>query len=107
MNRSTAARLPDTNGFARPCLTHNAAIGERMNLNRRDLLVGFGGLAASAGSAASRAAAPQGEVAQTEAPAGFPRKADFTIEEGYTYINAAYTHPIPKVSLEAVRQAAD
>jgi selenocysteine lyase/cysteine desulfurase len=78
-----------------------------MNLNRRDLLVGFGGLAASAGSAASRAAAPQGEVAQTEAPAGFPRKADFTIEEGYTYINAAYTHPIPKVSLEAVRQAAD
>jgi selenocysteine lyase/cysteine desulfurase len=78
-----------------------------MNLNRRDLLVGFGGLAASAGGAAPRAAAPQAEAPQSEAPAGFPRKADFTIEEGYTYINAAYTHPIPKVSLEAVRQAAD
>lgn len=73
-----------------------------MTLNRRDLLVGLGGLAASAGSGAVRAAAPE-----TGAAAGFPRKADFMIEEGYTYINAAYTHPLPKVALEAVRQAAE
>ena len=37
----------------------------------------------------------------------FPRKGDFLIDEGTTYINAAYTHPIPKVSLEAVRRAAE
>jgi len=73
-----------------------------MNLNRRDLLVGLGGLAASASSGAVRAAPPE-----KDAPLGFPRKADFTIEEGYTYINAAYTHPIPKVALETVRQAAE
>ena len=36
----------------------------------------------------------------------FPRKSDFQIADGYTYLNAAYTHPIPKVSLDAVRSAA-
>jgi selenocysteine lyase/cysteine desulfurase len=73
-----------------------------MILNRRDLLVGLGGLAASASSGDVRATAPQGGAAL-----GFPRKADFTIEEDYTYINAAYTHPIPKVALEAVQLAAE
>ena len=37
----------------------------------------------------------------------FPRKDDFIIDEGYTYINAAYTHPIPKVALEAARRTAE
>ena len=85
-----------------------------MNLNRRDLLAGLGGLAASASGAAVRAEVPQAAPAPkippvpgTAAAAGFPRKADFMIEEGYTYINAAYTHPIPKVALDAVRQAAE
>jgi selenocysteine lyase/cysteine desulfurase len=74
-----------------------------MQFNRRDLLVGLGGLAASANGAAPRHAVA---VAGNHAPAGFPRKSDFTIEEGYTYINAAYTHPIPRVALEAARLAA-
>ena len=73
-----------------------------MNLNRRDLLVGMGGVAAAAGSGAIRAATPEIGLAP-----GFPRKADFTIEEGCTYINAAYTHPIPKVALAAVQNAAE
>jgi len=29
------------------------------------------------------------------------------IEEGYTYLNAAYTHPIPRVSVEAAQRAAE
>ena len=44
--------------------------------------------------------------AETDAPE-FPRKADFTIEDGYTYINAAYTHPMPTVAREAVQKAAE
>jgi selenocysteine lyase/cysteine desulfurase len=39
--------------------------------------------------------------------AAFPRKEDFTIEPGYTYLNAAYTHPIPRVSVDSARRAVD
>ncbi len=84
-----------------------------MNLNRRDLLTGIGGIAASAaltklGAQLSPASAFDGlvEGRRVGAPE-FPRKDDFNIEEGYTYINAAYTHPIPKVSLDAARRAAE
>jgi len=86
--------------------------GNAMTLNRRDLLAGIGGFAATAaftklGAQLSPASA-LGELADGVAPrAGFPRKDDFIIEEGYTYINAAYTHPIPKVALDAARRAAE
>jgi selenocysteine lyase/cysteine desulfurase len=84
-----------------------------MNINRRDLLAGIGGVAATA--AMNKLGAQIGPLSTasrpgTELPAGpveFPRKADFTIDEGYTYINAAYTHPIPKVALEAARRASE
>jgi selenocysteine lyase/cysteine desulfurase len=68
-----------------------------MTLHRRDVLCGLGGLAATAafGSLSARTAQ------------GFPRKADFLIDDGYTYLNAAYTHPIPKVSMDVVRRAAE
>jgi selenocysteine lyase/cysteine desulfurase len=36
-----------------------------------------------------------------------PRKSDFMIDEGYTYINAAYTHPIPRVALDAAHRAGE
>jgi selenocysteine lyase/cysteine desulfurase len=67
-----------------------------MNIDRRDALKGIGGLAVAAALGKPNAA----EAAQ--AP-GFPRKADFTITDGDTYINAAYTHPMPKVATNAVR----
>ena len=73
-----------------------------MTLPRRDLLAVFGGLAASRllGESHGRAELP--------APgAPFPRKADFAIPPGTTYLNAAYTHPIPRVSAEAARIAAE
>jgi selenocysteine lyase/cysteine desulfurase len=84
-----------------------------MKINRRDLLAGIGGVVATAAlkklgaemrplsDAASAAAQMPG------GPVELPRKEDFIIDEGYTYINAAYTHPIPKVSLEAARRAAE
>jgi selenocysteine lyase/cysteine desulfurase len=71
-------------------------------MKRRELLAGFGASAVAAAGlhpGRSRAAAP--------ADSKWPRKADFNIADGYTYINAAYTHPIPKVALSAARQAAE
>lgn len=74
-----------------------------MQMARREVLRGLGGLVA---------ATAFGKVAVRVRPIAtptmdFPRKDDFLIEEGYTYLNAAYTHPIPKVSLEAARRAAE
>ena len=77
-----------------------------MDINRRELLSGLGGLAASAalqgqreGAGPLQTAAP----ASRSAAAAFPRRADFAIPEGLTYINGAYTHPMPVAALEAVR----
>jgi selenocysteine lyase/cysteine desulfurase len=84
-----------------------------MSLNRRELLTGIGGFAATAafsklGAQVSEASELIGAAERASSSSlVFPRKDDFIIEEGYTYINAAYTHPIPKVSLEAVRRAAE
>jgi selenocysteine lyase/cysteine desulfurase len=71
-----------------------------MSLDRRDLLKGIGGLAASAAFGRLDA---QG-IAAAQPASGFPRKQDFDIADGYTYINAAYTHPMPRVATEAVRR---
>jgi len=88
-------------------------------VKRRELLAGFGGVAVAAAGMRARAglepAAASGSVAHPgsvaapgpAAAAGWPRKADFDIADGYTYINAAYTHPIPKVALAAARAAAE
>jgi selenocysteine lyase/cysteine desulfurase len=70
-----------------------------MTLDRREMLRGLGGIAGGAALGAFNGHLPQ--------TAGFPRKSDFLIEDGYTYLNAAYTHPIPKVAMEAVRNAAE
>jgi selenocysteine lyase/cysteine desulfurase len=84
-----------------------------MNINRRDLLAGIGGVAATAAFRKLGSQVPQLSDASSSgaempaAPLEFPRKADFVIDEGYTYINAAYTHPIPKVALEAARRAGE
>src|SRR5262249_53471902 len=82
-----------------------------MTVHRRDVLSGLGGLAATAAfpEFASRVlavGAPRSSAGAAP-PTAFPRKSDFLIEDGYTYINAAYTHPIPKVSLDAARRAAE
>ena len=70
-------------------------------MHRRDVLRGIGGIAAAGAAGAFGARA---DAAQTQA---FPRKSDFVIEPGYTYLNAAYTHPSPTVAREAIRRAAD
>ena len=77
-------------------------------MNRRERIAGLGGVAASAAFARLDAQLSEMPLSgRPESSLQMPRKADFMIEDGYTYINAAYTHPIPKVSLEAARRAAE
>ena len=80
-----------------------------MTMPRRHVLRGLGGLAATTalGIDARRVDGWMTPDGAATPATEFPRKGDFLIDEGTTYINAAYTHPIPKVSLEAVRRAAE
>lgn len=88
------------------------AVAHQKRMNRREVLASLGGLAAAQsfglGAGAAHALEPAHEPARLPAPgAPFPRKEDFSIEHGYTYLNAAYTHPIPKVAVQAARLASD
>jgi selenocysteine lyase/cysteine desulfurase len=77
-------------------------VNHTVSLPRREFFAAVGGLAASRllGESPTTIAMP--------APgATFPRKAEFAIAPGTTYLNAAYTHPIPRVSAEAARTAAE
>lgn len=65
-----------------------------MDLTRRDALRGLGGFVA--GLAA-------GQLPRVPA-SGFPRKADFDIQDGFTYVNGAYTHPMPRAAADAARK---
>lgn len=83
---------------------------DRATMDRREMLGALGGLAAARSlelRAGGAVAAPLDAAALPLAGAQFPRKDDFVIEEGVTFLNAAYTHPIPRVSVEAARRAAD
>ncbi|MFB3828122.1 MAG: aminotransferase class V-fold PLP-dependent enzyme [Bryobacteraceae bacterium] len=62
-----------------------------MKIKRRHLLAG--------GAAALAPAAGAQSVVEA-----LPRKADFALREGQTYINCAYTHPLPAASAENVRR---
>jgi selenocysteine lyase/cysteine desulfurase len=67
-----------------------------MNVARRMLLTGCGGVAAGS---ALRSAFGQH-------PAGFPRKQDFALLPRHTYINGAYIHPMPVATADNVRRYA-
>jgi selenocysteine lyase/cysteine desulfurase len=69
-----------------------------MQLNRRELLAGLGGLVVTETLAQTPSTSSSGPSGKT-----FPRKSDFAIPAGLTYINGAFTHPMPIASVEAVR----
>jgi selenocysteine lyase/cysteine desulfurase len=91
----------------------------RRFMDRRQALGALGGMAAlAAGGDTSRLYAsvpstiplPGSSAGPAGAPSGaveFPRKADFAIPDGVTFINCAYTHPMPKGATEAVRRYLD
>ena len=76
-----------------------------MSIDRRSLLTGLGSLAASAtlsgvqDSKSTRLPATSGTANST-----LPRKGDFAIPEGLTYLNGAYTHPLPLAAADAMRR---
>lgn len=81
-----------------------------MAITRRELVVGAGAAAAIAAfdgvATPLRSAGARLQGVRSGLPPEFPCKEDFAIAEGYTYINGAFTHPMPKVALEEVQQRA-
>ena len=82
-----------------------------MSPTRREVIAGLAGLAAtSAGrSLVAEGVTPprpraHGDVLAGSAHREFPRKSDFNLAAGYTYISGAYTHPMPVAAAEAMRQ---
>lgn len=86
-------------------MTAVAYYPKRMRTTRRSVLKGLGtaaALAALPGEARPQASAPG------RAPAAMlPAKSDFDIPPGVTYLNCAYTHPLPRAAHDAARQWAE
>ena len=89
-------------------------------MNRREFVSGmaaFGSAAVLDGTPRAQAAPPPqytqnrrvSGAAEPASPAdlSLPRKADFAIPEGETYINSAYVHPMPLAGREALRKYAE
>lgn len=74
-----------------------------MQTNRREFLTGIGGLAALSVHGANSEALLSAKSALTPAPA-LPAKNDFAIPDDITYLNCAYTHPMPAAAAQALRQ---
>jgi selenocysteine lyase/cysteine desulfurase len=76
-------------------------------MNRREFVSGMAAL----GSAAVLDGIPSAQKAPALSAAlaelTLPRKADFAIPEGETYINCAYVHPMPIAGREALRRYAE
>ena len=70
-----------------------------MIMTRREVGASFGALAASAALGrleARTGTGSSGANPSQRAATAFPRKADFTISDGYVYMNAAFCHPMPR-----------
>jgi len=77
-----------------------------MDMSRRDLMRGLGSLAATTAFPALATLRPEAALRSLRS-LDFPRKTDFRIAEGYTYLNGAYTHPMPLAAAEAYHRVVD
>ncbi|MBO77038.1 MAG: aminotransferase, partial [Gemmatimonadetes bacterium] len=86
-------------------MSHIISDGEK-SISRRDLITRASGLAVAAvvPQAISGSREPAWAGSAQEA---FPRKQDFSIPEGITYLNGAYMHPMPNKVRDAVRDYND
>jgi selenocysteine lyase/cysteine desulfurase len=82
-----------------------------MNNSRREFLAGVGGLAALAavpGASSKPMSSSLTAPVPSPSPAStLPAKHDFAIPKGVTYINSAFTHPMPIVAAKAARTYVD
>ncbi len=82
-------------------------------MNRREFVSGMAALGTAAvlpgvpGAQTAPATAASALASSLAADLLLPRKADFAIPEGETYINCAYVHPLPTVGREALRKYAE
>ena len=74
-----------------------------MTIARRELLKGLSGIAACAAFGKFDAASTRDVTLSPSPGGGLPRKEDFDLADGFAYLNAAYTHPIPRPAVEASR----
>ncbi|MFZ3264854.1 MAG: aminotransferase class V-fold PLP-dependent enzyme [Terriglobales bacterium] len=77
-----------------------------MTINRRDLLACLGGMAVLGIAPKLSSSAPQSASNPSASPS-LPAKNDFAIPAGVTYINSAYTHPMPVAAAAALREWAE
>lgn len=77
-----------------------------MSISRREVLA-FGSLAAWNATVGVRSPSLHLMTDSPHGAAKLPAKRDFAIPEGVTYLNCAYTHPIPTAGLEALRSYGD
>jgi selenocysteine lyase/cysteine desulfurase len=70
-------------------------------MNRREFV---SGMAVLGSAAALNGIAHAHAVPAPSADLSLPRKADFSIPEGETYINGAYVHPMPNIGREALQK---
>ena len=75
-----------------------------MDLSRRDLLAGVGSLAVASAMTRDAQAQANGSRGASVGNAALPRKADFAIADGDTYINCAFIHPMSVASAENVQR---
>lgn len=78
-----------------------------MRNSRREFLAGMGGigaLAALGGSGSDLLSAAQGTSSSVPS---LPAKHDFAVPKGVTYINSAFTHPMPIAAAKAARTYVD
>jgi len=73
-----------------------------MSINRREMLSSLGGLAVSTGWTN-----PAVGAVPTQTQNALPRKADFAIPDGITFLNSAYTHPLPRAVADAMARWAE
>ncbi len=79
-----------------------------MEFSRREAISGLAALTSSVafgGLMPRPGHAPFSRKGDTVDPTGFPRKADFDLVPGQTWINGAYTHPMPIASSEMYQRA--
>ncbi len=81
-----------------------------MTMTRRELGASLSALAATATLGRLEAQTSQTDPAEASPEAAapvFPRKADFTIADGFAYLNGAFCHPMPRAAADAYREAVE
>jgi selenocysteine lyase/cysteine desulfurase len=76
-------------------------------ISRREILAGLGTVAAAGIASPMTSIANSQGISGSRVSSSLPAKQDFAIPAGLTYINCAYTHPMPVAAAAALREWAE